>query len=115
MADVSGPGAVFIGNVLEALPMAAVAFFGAYGIAKKKMDLRNSKGRVAALFAYTFIVSALIYAFFADSIATGFGAFPDNAMQSTFEFPAQLALSLLISLLVIAALGRSRRSPLPSG
>ena len=103
-----GPGAVFVGRMLEALPVTLVVFAVAYATAKKKRGLSNSTLRVVSLFVYTFVISGLIYAVFYGAIATGFGVIADPAMQDTFEIPAQLILALIASLLVIAGFGRSR-------
>lgn len=103
-----GPGAIFVGKMLETLPVTLVVFAVAYATAKKKRGFSNSALRVVSLFVYTFVISGLVYAVFYDAISTGFGVIADPAMQDTFEVPAQFILALIASLLVIIGIGRPR-------
>ena len=104
-----GSGAIFIGRMLEALPVTLLVFAVAYTTAKKKHGISNSKLRVASLFAYAFIMSGLVFAAFYDAITTGFGMTVDAGIRGTFEIPAQFLLAAIASLLVIYSIGRPRR------
>jgi uncharacterized membrane protein len=112
----SGPGAIFIGKMLEALPATLIVFAVAYSTAKKKKGLTNSAARVAGLLLWTFVVTGVVFAIFYDAINTGFGMTAESGMQGWFEIPAQFFLAALVSVLVINTIGKTpRKSEVGSG
>ena len=105
----SGPGAVFVGRMFEALPITLLVFVVAYATIKTKRGLSNAPPRIVSLFGYTFALTGLAYGSLHDAIATGFGSTPDPITQGMLEIPAQLVFASITSLLVITAIGHSRQ------
>ena len=102
----AGDGAIFIGKMGEALPMTLLGFAVVYLTVKRKWKLTISKLRVFSLFAYTFLLTGLVYGILYDSIEAGFGLTTDAGLKGTFSIPAQLVLSAAASFVIIVALCR---------
>lgn len=105
------PGDVLFRN-LGVMLFCTVLTFGlvVYPAAKKKLNLKNSKGRILALFCYAWVLSSVVYAVLYSSIRTGFGALPEGSGHP-LDLVAAILLSAVAAQLVVSLFGKRRDLP----
>ena len=81
-----------------------------YPAARKKLNLKNSKGRILTLFCYAWMLSSVVYAVLYSSIHTGFGALPEGSGHP-LDLVAAILLSAVGSQLVVSFFCKRRDLP----